>query len=259
MRLFTFRNIRIALLAVILAVVGLSAKYQSFHSRNWAKTLEIVILPINAEGGSATELYIESLQDSHFKDINLWFSREAKRYGLDIEKPVDVRLGPTVVNHPPDFPGQENPLKVLFWGLRFRWWVWRNTPDIDSTLTQIRIFVMYYQGEDGKPLQHSLGMEKGLLGLVHAYADHKQTKQNNIVIAHEMLHTVGAIDKYVAWGAPVYPAGYADPHRTPLFPQRNAEIMAGRIPVSHQKSYMAESLRSVLINSYTAREINWIK
>jgi len=70
---------------------------------------------------------------------------------------------------------------------------------------------------------------------------------------------VGAIDKYEAYGNPAFPYGFANPHRQPLYPQRRAEVMAGRIPTSQYSSYMAESLRSVMINDYTATEINWIE
>ncbi len=73
-----------------------------------------------------------------------------------------------------------------------------------------------------------------------------------------MLHTVGALDKYNEIGMPVYPEGYARPNVKPLYPQRYAEIMSGHIPVSSYRSYMAESLKSVLINPYTANEINWL-
>lgn len=34
--------------------------------------------------------------------------------------------------------------------------------------------MLYDQGEDGRPLEHSLGMQKGLLGVVHAFADRQQ-------------------------------------------------------------------------------------
>ncbi len=109
------------------------------------------------------------------------------------------------------------------------------------------------------PLQHSLGMKKGLLGLVHAFALDRQTAQNNIVIAHELLHIVGAVDKYESSGAPIFPIGYAEPSLVPLFPQRAAEIMAGRIATSHSRFYMAKNLNSVILNEFTAEEINWPK
>ena len=81
---------------------------------------------------------------------------------------------------------------------------------------------------------------------------------NNIVIAHELLHTVGATDKYdLATEMPLYPAGFADPARTPLYPQDDAEIMAGRRALSAQEAEMPASLRNVVVGPATAREIHW--
>lgn len=246
------------MLLCALAFFSIVAIHQSVHTRSWTSPLEVVVLPINADQHIDTDRYIKSLSNGNLREIESWFKREAERYTLTLEAPVEISLGPQVFAKPPEFPGNSNFVNVLAWGLRFRWWAFRNTPDIDSNLTQVRMFVMYYQGEDNMPLRHSLGMEKGLLGLVHAYAQDRQTSQNNIVIAHELLHTVGAIDKYEFSGSPIFPIGYANPLREPLFPQRNAEIMAGKIPLSHGRSYMAESLNNVIINNYTAAEINWL-
>lgn len=121
------------------------------------------------------------------------------------------------------------------------------------------MFVLYQTGDDTQPLQHSLGLQKGLIGLVHAFSTDTQTQQNNIVIAHELLHTVGALDKYDKEGHPVLPNGLANPEQFPPLPQHRAEIMAGSIARSARRSEMAESLRYVVINPHTATEINWIK
>ena len=65
-----------------------------------------------------------------------------------------------------------------------------------------------------------------------------------MVIAHELLHTLGASDKYDPQSlAPIFPDGYAEPDRQPSHPQRMAEIMAGRIPVAEGR---AEDSRLVL-------------
>jgi hypothetical protein len=58
---------------------------------------------------------------------------------------------------------------------------------------------------------------------------------------------------------PLYPGGFADPHRTPLYPQDDAEIMAGRRALSAQEAQMAASLRSVVVGPDTAREIRWTR
>jgi len=255
----SFKNIRILILLSFLIFVSLLTAHQIIYSRNWGTTLEAVILPINADGHLSTDAYIQSLKTSDFSQIDRWMIREARRHDLPLAKPLQVVLGQQVRSKPPSFPTNGNTVDVMFWGLRFRWWAYRNTPESSSNLTRIRLFVMYHEGNDDKPLAHSLGMQKGLLGLVHAFALPSQNNQNNIVIAHEILHTVGAADKYEQWGNPVFPVGYANSTRTPLFPQRSAEIMAGRIPTSHYSSYMAESLKSVVINQHTAREINWLE
>ena len=259
MRLPKFASIRVTVLLCALLCLGFVSLTQLVYTRNWNQTLQVTVFPINADGHLSTADYINTLSDDTFSIIDRWAEREARRYDLDLQQPFEVSLGEQIHDHPPPWPENANEIAVLFWGLRFRWWAYRNTPDDGGGLTRIRMFVMYHSGEGDKPLQHSLGLQKGLLGLVHAYSLHGQTDQNNVVIAHEMLHTVGAIDKYSEYGSPLYPAGFVNPQREPLFPQRYAEIMAGRIPTSYGSSYMAESLRSTQVNQYTANEINWLE
>ena len=104
----------------------------------------------------------------------------------------------------------------------------------------------------------SLGLQKGLIGIVNAFASRAMQAENNVIIAHEMLHTVGATDKYdLATNQPLYPIGYADPEQRPLFPQQQAEIMAGRIPISETEARQPEGLRQVILGEATALEINW--
>lgn len=259
MRFPKFATIRVTLLLIGLLVVGFISLTQLVYTRNWNQTLDVTIFPINGDGHLATADYINSLSDRSFSIIGQWAAREADRHDLDLQQPFRVSLGEQINTGPPDWPENDNPVAVLFWGLRFRWWAFRHTPDDGGGLTRIRMFVVYHEGDENKALPHSLGLQKGLLGLVHAFAQPGQTAQNNVVIAHEMLHTVGAIDKYSEYGGPQYPIGYAQPFREPLFPQRYAEIMSGRVPTSYGSSYMAESLRSAQINEYTALEINWLQ
>ena len=79
-------------------------------------------------------------------------------------------------------------------------------------------------------------MQKGLIGVVHAFAQRQMAGTNNIVITHELLHTLGATDKYEPGsGAPLFPIGFADPSQKPLYPQEAAEIMAGRRALSPRR------------------------
>lgn len=116
----------------------------------------------------------------------------------------------------------------------------------------------YHEATEDKQLKHSLGLDKGLLSIVHAFASKDQEAQNNIVIAHEFLHTVGALDKYDNNNQPIFPEGYAEPNKHPLFPQSQAEIMAGKIPLSKIDYQMADSLKDCIIGRKTVKEINWL-
>ena len=47
--------------------------------------------------------------------------------------------------------------------------------------------------------------------MVNAFADNV-LEEKNVVLVHEILHTLGATDKYDSkTSSPLYPDGYADP------------------------------------------------
>ena len=79
------------------------------------------------------------------------------------------------------------------------------------------------------------------------------------IIAHEFLHTLGATDKYDPTdGQPLAPHGLAEPERSPLYPQRYAEIMGGRIARSADEAIIPKSLKYAVIGRQTASEIRLI-
>jgi hypothetical protein len=140
-----------------------------------------------------------------------------------------------------------------------RYWAWVNAV-FDGPKPHVRIFVLYHDPDRVTRLSHSLGLQKGLIGVVNAFASEEQAAQNDVVIAHELLHTLGATDKYDPHtNQPSFPDGYADPQRQPRLPQEYAEIMAGRVPVTEDRAEMPDSLDRVLIGATTAREINWVR
>ena len=76
---------------------------------------------------------------------------------------------------------------------------------------------------------------------------------------HEILHTVGASDKYnPRTNQPLYPIGFAEPDRDPVFPQKKAEIMAGRVPLEENKAEIPKGLKQTVIGQATATEIRWL-
>jgi len=258
MRIFTFKNLRILILIFILGAVLLYTQDQRLVTQGWYKPLEVVIFPINADSSNSVDQYIENLSTKSFADIDKFIKRESEKYDVVSSTPTSASLGKRVSTLPPKPPGMgSNPLAIAFWSMKLRWWAMQNTPDDKSNKHRVRIFVLYHDDKPNQKLEHSLGIQKGLLGIVHAFASNEQSKQNNIVVAHELLHTVGASDKYDAYGNPVSPDGLGEPKLNPLYPQKRAEIMAGTVASSETQSKMANSLKSCVVGEKTAQEIGW--
>lgn len=246
-------------LAIVLAT-AIYVQGQRLSTTNWASPIEVVIFPINGDGSPGTAHYIATLDDRDFEAVDRFLASEAARYDVPETRPFITRVGASVAALPPQpTPRPGDPwYRQALWSLKFRWWAWQHTPDDASNYRRVRVFTVYSQPGALQTLPHSLGAQKGLLGLVHAYAGTDAQPGNNVVIAHEVLHTVGAEDKYTADGYPVFPEGFADAGKQPLFPQLRAEIMAGSLPIDETNSRQPTTLRTFVVGDATAREIGWI-
>lgn len=255
-----WKAIRISALLLVLLVVGANAWLDRATTTSWEQTLWVGIFPMNADGSAVTEKYVQALTTEDFTSIETFFERETARHGLKIERPIRVELYPSPSERPPALPRDANMLQTAWWSLKMRLFA-NSAADVPGRAPpRIRIFVMYHDPERNEAVPHSLGLQKGLVGLVHAYAARSMAGSNNIVIAHETMHTVGATDKYdLDSGAPRYPAGFGEPHRDPRYPQRYAEIMAGQRAISARESEMPDSLGDVIVGDETAAEIGWLR
>ena len=77
------------------------------------------------------------------------------------------------------------------------------------------------------------------------------------VVSHELMHTLGANDKYLSSGRTMIPRGLAEPFRQPLYPQRYADVMARNRPVSQWDEVPPDSLDELGVGPATAAEIGW--
>jgi len=251
-----FRKIRIAILLLILAFVATDAWLTRFYSTDWQESLYIGVYPINADGSEAADRYIARLKPEDFESIETFVAREAKRYGRTIERPVRIELGQPILEQPPSLGDKPNIVEIMWWSLRMRSWAGSATEAQERIAPDVRIFVRYHKPDRLLPLENSVGIEKGMFGIVNAYASPRLSQQNNVIIVHEFLHTLGASDKYEAGtGQPLAPHGLAEPDRQPLYPQRYAEIMGGRIALSAHEAIIPKSLSYALIGPETAAEI----
>jgi len=252
----TFRRLRILILLGVLAGALSFTWLDQSMVRGWRAPLDVVVTPINGDGSREAAETIRLLQASDFDDINAFLEREIARYGVKQARPMQATLLPELKGMPPAPPRDGNVLKTMLWSLKMRWWVYQQSDAWLPQLGRIKLFLLYHAPQDGVALEHSLGLQKGLIGVVHVFADPQQVRQNNIVIAHELLHTLGATDKYDAGGMPRYPQGYAEPHLPQSVPRREAEIMAGRLLDGNGRAVMPAGLERCIIGPLTAYEIS---
>jgi hypothetical protein len=165
-----------------------------------------------------------------------------------------------VQERPPELAPDAGVVARMWWSIKLRLYARRNARPEGRPAPQIRVFVLYHDPDSTPEVPHSVGLQKGLVGVVHAYAAEDMARPNNVVIAHEVLHTLGASDKYdPVTLAPVFPAGYAEPERQPRHPQSLTELMAGRYAVDSQTFEMPDSLADVRVGAATAVEIGWTR
>ena len=253
------RSIRqLVLLTIALAIAGGSFLTRA-RTTSWEEPLWVTIYPIVADDRRATKNYVERLTPKHFAPIERFMEQETSRYGVNIARPVRIDVGHVVASLPPEPPFGGNPLRVMWWSLNMRFWASVVTGDQPGATPDIRLFVIYHDPALRSKVPHSLGLQKGMLGVVHAFADRDMKGPNQFVIAHEMLHTLGATDKYVpGTNLPIFPIGYAEPDVSPRYPQQYAEIMGGRIPLSASEAKMPPSLKHARVGAETALELRWI-
>lgn len=253
-----FKFFRVLILLLLLAGVAVSSWRAKTRSVEWNYTLPVNIYPVNADASAVSAEYLRNLKLVNFKPVEKFMKEEAARYGRDTRASIDVRLHGAILNLPPEPPHSANPLEAIWWSLQMRWWSYRNG-EMSGPGPQVKLFLLYFDPARYGRLGHSTGLQKGLLGRVNLYASRDMESQNNVVITHEFLHTLGATDKYdLASNLPKYPKGYAIPEQTHRLPQHYAEIMAGRIPVSESQAEIPAGLNETMIGEKTAREINWL-
>lgn len=253
----SFKQIRILFLLSILIYVATDQAIAKYNARSWSNTLNVVIYPINGDASDKSQQTINALTEKRFSSIKGFIKQQAKHYDIAINQPIEIRLAPQI-NKPPALPAFDSGMiSAMWWSLKMRWWAWyENTYKGDK---DIRLFIEYYANETSNS-QISVGLEKGMMAFIKNYADEQFIERNNFIIAHEMLHTLGATDKYdPVTLIPLYPQGYANPSRGRYKKQDKCEIMAGRIPLSDTLAMTPNSLNDCMIGNTTAKEIGWVK
>ena len=185
-----FRQLRILVLLLVLLAVALSTCQESYRSTRWLEPLFVAIYPIAADESPVTRAYVAGMDAERFKPIDQFFMREALRYRLHLDEPVRTRLRTALNEHPPQREANAGVLATALWSLRLRYWAWRVSGRVPEP-EDIRLFVLFHDPAITPSVPHSLGLRKGLIGVVYAFAAPEMNGANNMVMAHELLPHAG--------------------------------------------------------------------
>lgn len=252
------KRIRIAILLYILLFVAAGHYLTAARSTAWERTLRVTVHAVNGDGSNAAGARAGSLQRGDFESIERFFTVEAARHGVSIQQPIrfDVASGTKV--ELPTLAKDLSMLDAVIFSLRLRWAATVAEWQSDLPSADITLFAVYHDGESKPMLERSVGLDKGMVVVANLFSARSAAGSNDVIVAHELLHTLGATDKYdPRSNMPRFPDGYADPDARPLLPQKEAELMAGRIAVTEHTAEVPRSLRDVVVGPTTAAEIGW--
>ncbi len=254
-----FKLVRVVLLLSILFGIVASTWITEKRMAAWDRPILVTVYPIAVDQSTATLRFARKIETETFGAVNRFFGAESRPYGFAVTPAFRFQVAPVSEGLPPPVPGQFDFAAIAWWSLKMRWWAWRRDWNDGLIRPDIQMFLLLHGAGGNDEMGISVGMRKGRYGIVKAYATEAARSTNLVVFTHELMHVLGATDKYtLSTGEPIFPDGFADPGREPLFPQKDAEIMGGRIPLSAFSSVMPASLEQCKIGRLTAEEIGFL-
>jgi len=205
--------------------------------------------------------YID-MENHTLPDMVGWFQREYERYGGSMPQALELEIfGPfDEMEPPPEPPLSEQKIIDRF----LQWFKFKDhfkkfdgrhkleLGEFDGV-----IYVQFVNGPfDG--FLESWASKRENIALVNCYLSVDMIEQDIMIVLHEFFHLVNAKDHYDEDLNVKIPEGLPEPFADPLYPQRFADIMAGRIADDESMSREIMSLSEVRVNIYTAREVGWI-
>jgi len=253
-----FKRLRIAALLYVLLFVAAAQFLTARRTTDWDAPLWVDVYAVDGDRRAATRSYLDSLDAAEFRAVETFFAAEARRHGVPLEQPFKVRFVGEHRDALPALAEAAGPLDILSWSLRMRWLAARLQWQSSGPSGDIVVFAVFHEPSSELALDRSTALEKGQIAVANLFAARAARGSNSMVLAHELLHTLGATDKYApATNLPRFPDGYAAPEAKPLLPQRQAELMAGRIPLDTNHAEIPHDLGEVVIGPATALEIGW--
>jgi hypothetical protein len=256
-----FFRIRVGILLTILVGVVLWA-WRDVRSRrartDWNHTLGVAIVVVRTSALDEQAVALFRKRASALEDR---LADEMRRHHPGAPRPFALTvLGPVDGVDPPTIEGDG-----IVAAAQHSMDLWKYTGDIDARASlaasayDSRIYVaVRAPASEARQMVEGDSEDGGRVGTVRVELDPSMVDFAWFVVAHELLHTLGATDKYDASGRVVIPDGLAEPDAAPRYPQRFADVMTRGRPVSATEESLPAALDELAIGPATAREIGWL-
>jgi len=199
------------------------------------------------------------------KCVEEFFPREFARYNEGEAAHVELHVsGPYQVEiDPPDVYDADASAATLMWrSLQYHRYFKKLAAGlgVDFRDYDARLVAVFVAGDQDEQIEAGSMASRGRrFGVVFLNLYHMDYTYSALTLLHEIGHTFGASDKYdYDTFLAVWPEGYAEPERSPVFPQQYAELMAGDIPIAPQDEVEIASLDQVRLGVDSAHELGWV-
>lgn len=256
------RRIRIAILLTILLGVLLYAArdIRNRRARNdWDHSLYVALVvvtlePIDDAAMVALRARVPALEDR--------LASEMARHRAGAPRPFRFQVrGAVPAPPPPSAPAGDGPVDLAKHSMALSSWV----KDVDGRAGvesdfDVRVYLAVRRPRRAeRTLVEGRSEQGGHVGLVEVELDADGVDLALTVAAHELMHTLGATDKYDASGRTLVPDGLGDPTQSPLYPQKTADVMARNRMISATREKVPADLGEIAVGPATAREIGWLR
>ncbi len=255
-------RVRVAVLLLVLLLVviyAVSSSLLRLSRTDWTRTLSVAVVVVAA--GPLDPAAVEALR-TRVRVLEQALADEEHRYVPAGPKPFVIAvLGPVAAPSPPPELAGDGALDLLSY--TWRRWRWVRAVDAaaatDAGRWDSRIYVVARPPAlDRERFVEGVSEQGGRVGIVEVELAADTVDWALFAAAHELLHTLGATDKYDAAGHAMVPSGLAEPELAPRYPQRFAEVMSRGRATSPTIDQAPDSLAELRVGGWTAAEIGWI-
>jgi hypothetical protein len=255
-------RVRVAVLLFVLLMVVLyavSSALRRMARTDWTRTLNVAVVVVT-EG--AVDPDAVTLLRARARVLEDRLAEEERRWMPEGPRPFLVTaVGPVAAPAPPPELASDGIVDLLKYTWARRRWIAKvdASSALEGDAFDSRIYV-FAKPPAKERLLHVEGASEqgGRVGIVAFELDAQSVDWALFAAAHELLHTLGATDKYDPACRAIAPQGLGEPNLSPLYPQRLAEVMACGRMVTENEQKPPETLDELRVGAWTAAEIGWV-